>query len=88
MKLIYTFILLLLTGCASPYVVGIAKTNKYISGVYDVTDTTIYGVGAIGGPYGCGVVGYNRTIVRVLTTGEVYNTLLRVKECKLMGVAQ
>ena len=78
-------LLLLLSGCASPYVVGIAKTNKYLSGVYDVTDTQLWGVGTIGGPYGGGVVGYNHTLVRTIATGAVYGTVMQLKEAELLG---
>lgn len=76
---------LLLVGCASPYVVGIAKTDKYVSGIYDVTDTRVWGIGAVPGPYGCGVVGYNHTLVRTVATGSTYGAVMQLKEVELLG---
>jgi len=73
-----------LGGCTTPYVVGISRTQKYVSGVWDVTDSTVWGVGSIGGPYGGGVVGYCHTIVRTAATGETYRAALRERELEML----
>ena len=76
---------LFLFGCASPCVVGIATTDKYLSGVYDVTDTHVWGVGTLPGPCGSAVVGYSHVLVRTIVTGAVYETTMRMKECEVIG---
>ncbi len=75
---------LALVGCARPYVLGVSSTAKYVSGVYDVTDATMFGIGVAPNPVARLVIGYDHTIVRQLVTGDVYTTMVRIKEQQLM----
>lgn len=84
MRLILILLCLILCGCSHSYVIGAIKTNNYISGPYNVTDTSILGIGYVPGQYGCAVIGYNQTKVHVLNTQRLREERILLREYNLV----
>lgn len=88
MKQLAVIVLIMLCGCTSPTVIGISHTNRYISGIYNVDNCTIYGFGYVSGKHSRLVIGYDHTIVSEIATGNVYETMVRIKEYQLMDTCK